>query len=134
MIKVLLYIWQLPQNLIGLSCKVILRPVELIADTGYARVYKTARLLGGVSLGQYAFVSHVQAKNERTIRHEGVGHPRQSRMLGPLYLLVIGIPSMLWAWLGKGGEEYGDFYTESWADRLAGLSDVNKRSVEEEKP
>jgi hypothetical protein len=49
-------------------------------------------------------------------------------MLGPLYLLVIGLPSLLWAWLGdnyreKHGVSYYDFYTEKWANKLGGAKD-----------
>ena len=47
----------------------------------------------------------------------------QSRMLGWLYLFVIGIPSILWAaWWNEGqNRSYYSFYTERWADRLGGV-------------
>lgn len=41
-----------------------------------------------------------------------------------LYLIVIGLPSLLWAWLGDSiapGKSYYWFYTERWADRLGGV-------------
>ena len=56
------------------------------------------------------------------IMHE-YGHTLQSKMLGPLYLIVIGLPSLIWAWLygpvipwSKNG--YYVFYTEKWAEKL----------------
>lgn len=46
-------------------------------------------------------------------------------VLGPLYLLIIGLPSFLWASLKRAGlfrgRDYYSFYTEKWADRLAGI-------------
>lgn len=124
LLSILLYVWQLPQNLLGLLFLLFLRPVEEVRDTGYAKVYRSRRMSGGISLGQYAFVSMVSARDEKAILHEGVGHPRQSRILGPLYLIVIGLPSLLWAWLGDmiaPGKSYYWFYTERWADRLGGV-------------
>ena len=60
----------------------------------------------------------------RTVMHE-YGHIRQSRMLGWLYLIVVGIPSALWALFYNGPKEgYYRFYTERWADRLG---NVNRR-------
>ena len=78
---------------------------------------------GGISLGRYVFLSWGQAGDRSTVFHE-LGHCRQSRMLGPLYLIVIGLPSLLWAWLGDRiapDKSYYWFYTEKWADRLGGV-------------
>lgn len=58
----------------------------------------------------------------RLLVHE-YGHTIQSLILGPLYLIVIGIPSTMWAFLfeKKRKDEqipYGAFFTEKWANRL----------------
>lgn len=54
------------------------------------------------------------------------GHTIQSIILGPLYLVVIGLPSLLWAWLpraraarAQGACSYFDFYPERWANQAA---------------
>ena len=52
-----------------------------------------------------------------------IGHTIQSLILGPLYLIVIGIPSTMWAFLfeKKRKDEqipYGAFFAEKWANRL----------------
>jgi hypothetical protein len=49
--------------------------------------------LGAISLGMFifTFTPHV---SDRLVRHE-YGHSIQSMVLGPLYLLMIGIPSMV---------------------------------------
>ena len=124
--KILLYIWQLPQNILGLICMLFLLPTEKIKNTGYATVYKSKKMSGGISLGEYAFVSEINSRYEDTINHEGVGHPKQSQILGPFYLIVIGLPSIIWTQVygsivkeSKNG--YYKFYTEKWADKLAGI-------------
>lgn len=55
--NILLYIWQFPQNIVGLLFLLFLKPTELVKDTGYAKVYKSGKISGGISLGEYAFVS-----------------------------------------------------------------------------
>ena len=61
---------------------------------------------------------------KRLLVHE-YGHTLQSLILGPLYLIVIGIPSTLWGFLPnlhkKRKDEqisYFSFFTEGWANRL----------------
>lgn len=60
----------------------------------------------------------------RLLVHEA-GHAVQSLLLGPLYLIVIGIPSTLWGFspaLHRKRREkqisYFSFFTEKWANRL----------------
>ena len=115
-----LWLWQLPQNLIGLLLVWILSP-EASIDFGYAEAFFATRMRGGISLGCYVII-RAGGGNPSTLLHE-LGHCRQSRMLGPLYLLVIGLPSLLWAaaFKPRPGRSYYDFYTESWADRLGGV-------------
>ena len=93
---------------------------------------------GGVSLGLFVFVAaetnddkekrgndaSSAKRSERLLIHE-YGHTLQSLMLGPLYLVVVGIPSAMWAGLPYFRKKrrterisYYSFYTERWADRL----------------
>ena len=82
-------------------------------------------LPSAMSLGDYLFVNPMAS--QRTIQHE-CGHSKQSDILGPLYLIVIGIPSLLHNvahYLCKKVGikwDYYRFYTEYWADKLAGLN------------
>lgn len=63
---------------------------------------------------------------EFTIKHE-LGHCIQSKYLGPLYLLVIGIPSITWVMLRRmipklrKNYSYYDFYTEKFANKLMNI-------------
>jgi len=117
--NVLLFIWQLPQNIIGFILFLIIRNKEKILsiDDG-TNVYKCFKKYGGISLGNFIFVHKLAGI--KTVSHE-VGHHEQSKRLGWLYLLVIGIPSFLWASLYtifKFKVGYYWFYTESWANKL----------------
>lgn len=131
--RVLLYAWQLPQNLVGLLLIWFYRPQRRhVLDNG-VEIHYSDRMSGGISLGKYCLVntSHYRTElsaslSRNTVRHEAVGHTAQSRMLGWLYLIVIGLPSLIWAALygpvipyTRNG--YYRFYTEKWADRLAGI-------------
>lgn len=88
-----------------------------------------------MSLGLFVFVTfdpffakkyegqiNVEDLSMRLLVHE-YGHTIQSLILGPFYLIVIGIPSTLWGFTGakKRKDEqvpYGAFFTEGWANRL----------------
>ena len=83
---------------------------------------------GGISLGLFIFVPAVDALSpehlSRITVHE-YGHTYQSLLLGPLYLFVIGIPSIVWASTKRYqnlrkqyGVPYSFYWTESWADAL----------------
>ena len=87
-----------------------------------------------VSLGMFLFVTKKEQAGEgfeKLILHE-YGHTFQSLLLGPLYMLVIGFPSMMWLRLPifqkmrkKKKISYYSFYTEKWADEL-GIKYVSK--------
>lgn len=117
LLQVILYIWQLPQNLLGLLMIAILRP-EATLDFSGAKVYFSTRMRGGISLGRY-IVLKAGTGNPNTLCHEW-GHSRQSLYLGWLYLLIIGLPSLIWAaaYTQEWKVSYYDFYTEKWADKL----------------
>lgn len=82
------------------------------------------RSRGGVTLGKYIFISQTYSDQSNVIKHE-CGHVRQSKILGPLYLIIIGIPSILHAALNgyigcckNNPKGYYHFFTEHWANKL----------------
>ncbi len=101
-----------------------------------------------VSLGMFVFVTkepyfYDKLKNEYTIYelsqrllvHE-YGHTIQSLILGPLYLIIIGIPSTLWGFLPcfntkrrSKSISYFSFFTEKWANFL-GEQVTGQKSME----
>lgn len=121
--SVLKYIWQLPQNIIALiylSYLIVENQIPAITKYKGIKVY-TKYSSGSVTLGNYIFISLRATKNN--IKHE-YGHTRQSLYLGPLYLIIIGIPSILWAMIHKTiapDKLYNWFYTEAWADKLGNV-------------
>lgn len=131
-IKALLLIWELPQNFIGAMYFVYLVIVSdaLICDDGDAIEIYSDKMSGGISLGIFrAYSAKYFASDSRYVKlmrmHE-TGHRKQSEMLGPLYLIVIGIPSLAWATLHShcrkiSEMDYFAFYTERWADKLGNV-------------
>ena len=122
MTNAILYLWQLPQNLLGLLLVAILRPEERYDWKGVRLCY-SSRMRGGISLGKYVIVREAMKDyTGNTERHE-LGHAMQSQILGWLYLPVVGIPSLLWAVFYRHGSKrsYYWFYTERWADAWGGV-------------
>lgn len=120
------WVWQLPQNLCGLVYKACISEDisnHWYSEPNHAHIY-IKETNGGVTLGKYIFVYKRYNNLSYVVTHE-TGHVQQSRILGPLYLLVIGLPSIIWAATHRSiapEKDYYWFFTESWANKLAGIS------------
>lgn len=123
-----MWVWQAPQNALGLALTglALLGGGRTLVSDGTARV-TMAMWRGSVSLGRYIVLSKravLGEGRERALLHE-MGHQVQSLVLGPLYLPAVGLPSLAWASLRRlglfRGFGYYDFYTERWANDIAGL-------------
>ena len=120
--KYLYYMWQFMQNLIGLGYLLVSQATHK-ENVGDVRIYMTNSKYGSVSLGNLVFISNNARDYNKTLTHE-LGHTLQSKVLGPLYLFVIGVPSLLWATSRKVYKplceiDYYWFFTEAWADKWA---------------
>lgn len=118
-----LYLWQLPQNILGDLLLICFAPCRLAEGIADVRVFVSGTMRGGISLGRVILLSEANSHDRKCVMHE-YGHCRQSRMLGWLYLPLIGLPSVLWAALHSHvapDKSYYRFYTERWADRLGGI-------------
>lgn len=119
--RALLLLWQLPQLLLGLLVAIVVR--ARLDATGVWWTH--ARI--GVSFGPIVIIWHgvrgTQQANQ-TVSHER-GHSRQSEILGLLYLVVVGIPSLTFNLLTRAGavspETYYARWPENWADRLGNV-------------
>ena len=116
----------MPQNILGLLLIAFYRPERMHIMENGNRIYFATRMKGGISLGKYSIVNtcHYRldlrdALKRDSVRHEAIGHARQSLYFGWLYLIVIGLPSIINACLCRDKGRYYRFYTERWADRLA---------------
>ncbi len=122
--EALKFIWQLPQVIVAFIYYTYLTLRGEITDTCAlqgAIVFLKRKAGGSVTLGNHIFLS--PKATEGIIKHEW-GHTRQSLLLGPLYLIIIGVPSILWAATHKTiapGKSYHWFYTEAWANKLGGV-------------
>lgn len=125
--KVLLFLWQLPQNILGLL-------VILFTNAKYCNkgCWVTTVSKFGVSLGKYIIFG--QVVNDISLKHEQ-GHQKQSLYLGWLYLLIIGLPSFLgniWDrvvhrnWLVS--ERIKWYYNQPWEKWADELGNVNRFS------
>lgn len=123
--NLILFIWQLPQHIVALIYFGYL--VMMCKDLGVDSRYKQAIVIpcvmrGAITLGNYVFVG-LNSEYKETVKHE-LGHTIQSKILGPLYLIVIGIPSITYCGLRRlfpslRRKNYYDFYTEKLANNLS---------------
>lgn len=112
--KVLLYIWQLPQNILG-RLVIFFTGAEYNKDGYWVTKYRF-----GVSLGAYIIIKSNCKSND--INHEK-GHQKQSIYLGLLYLIVIGLPSVVGNLLHRFIKfSYYKQPWEAWADKLGGVN------------
>ena len=117
------WIWQLPQNLIGVIYGGLIEKSKPIKTPYEDCVIRYKYTKNSVTLGKFVYICVFDKNKEFTIKHER-GHVIQSIILGPLYLLVIGLPSIIWAWLYKKiapNKSYYWFYTEAWANKLSNI-------------
>lgn len=126
-IFILLTIWQLPQFIVSVLMIPFISNIKVIRSGHYNICFVGERMHGGISLGPFSFVSQYSSQNEVTVAHEFDGHTKDSKIFGPLYLFVVGIPSLLNA-IFSFTECYYDFYTESWANKNAGIEVVKYES------
>ena len=127
--KILLFVWQLPQNILGLLVIFFTAAVK----TKDKRCWITHNSGFGVSLGLYIIFGDMSGKyppEEKSIKHEQ-GHQKQSLYLGWLYLIIIGIPSFcgnifdrLFHKKWSNAERIDWYYSQLWeksADKLGGV-------------
>lgn len=119
---VLMFAWQFPQEILGLIFFIFLSVNDRIIDicrykTSYT--FYVNKFPGGLSLGRYVFINPFERD---LILHEW-GHSIQSIILGPFYLIVIGIPSFIWNHIYRSSwkKSYYWFWTERWANKLGGV-------------
>ena len=99
--------------------------LKLIKQNKFTFCFEATKMKGGISLGSFAYLAPNLAKIPEIVSHEAEGHIIDSYVLGPLYLIIIGIPSFLHATFGFT-KNYYDFYTEKLANYHAGLKTDEK--------
>jgi hypothetical protein len=125
--------WEAPQSLLGAALYVALRMRGQIVREERDDGRRVCEISGdgAVSLGQFVFYTHHDGDYVpvgRENRAHEMGHARQSALLGPLYLGVVGVPSTMRvlyaiAYKRARGRRWDGYYAgfpERWADRLGG--------------
>lgn len=133
--KILLFIWQVPQNLLGLLVILFTK-----AEKTNSFYWRTSKYRFGVSLGSYIIFGAVSDKyiKWQSVKHEQ-GHQKQSLYLGWLYLIIIGLPSFCgnifdrlfhkkWSDVERIDWYYNQPW-EKWADKLGGVDRWNLKSL-----
>ena len=121
------WFWGTIQTIIGGLGWLVTRPFQKTTfNYRGACVTVVGKSWGGISFGKFIFLCEYM-NADHYIHHE-YGHCLQSLLLGPFYLLVIGLPSICWAGFGKSyraktGKSYYDFYTEAWANKWGGVKE-----------
>jgi len=131
----LLFLWCLPQNLFGYIEYIDNVNNGNVVDTFEYRDTEVIVLKGddffAYAYGEYIFLSerYLEERIEVTLAHE-YGHVLQSRRFGPLYGLIVGIPSWYHQLRSPRDREYADRYYEYWpeiqADRLGEAEEIRE--------
>lgn len=108
------------------------------AKFGYANIVYVPWRSGGLSMGLFIFIKKNHERPEWTYNtriHE-YGHTWQCLLLGPLYYIVIALPSVIWCnffeeYRKRNKVSYYWLYCEGWANawgmRSTGMKMVNTR-------
>lgn len=114
------FTWGLPVNLVGLllflCCRGRFRS-EMFCN---GIVTCLPRLGGGFSLGVFLFIGAASAADSPGLCAHEYGHTIQCLLLGPLYWLVVALPSVIWChgfsnYRSRRGTPYDALYCEHWA-------------------
>ena len=117
--RILQWTWGFPQTLVGFITYLICRkyPHETYRNCIVIRW----GLKSSMGMGMFLFLG----TEDPQVRVHEFGHSVQSLILGPLFLPVMGIPSILWCNIPyfrrmrkEKGVSYYSFYPESTANKL----------------
>lgn len=124
--KLLFILWQctwgLPQTLLGAI--IFLKHIRCPHRVYRGCIDTKWNSRGGMSLGLFIFTPQEEDERTEQVRVHEYGHCIQSMVLGPLYLIVIGLVSYTWAnlpYFRKMRREkhisYTACFVESWASK-----------------
>lgn len=116
------FTWGLPVNLISGIIYLILKNKFRTERFENAFITYIPGNWGGLSLGLFIFIADGREKEwtDNTRIHE-YGHTIQCLLLGPLYWIVVALPSAVWCnffagYRKRNNVSYYKLYCESWAN------------------
>jgi len=111
------FTWELPQTLVALLFLLLFRTEGITGNNRIWRVHFN-KYLTCASLGEFLFFGDRYIGTpywDETVRHE-TGHSVQSRLFGPLYLILIGLPSCIWNVLSRMNNKAGRWFSRHYYD------------------
>ena len=128
-LRILTEIWQFPQHIIAyviilINCKSI---KLMVSKDGISHYLVDHLFDSAISLGNYIFLDSDRSVSKKAVKHE-YGHQLQSKRLGWLYLIIIGIPSVIGNIIYRKTKfkPYGDYYKQPWEKWADELGNVNR--------
>lgn len=128
--NIILFIWQMPQALLGYLLLLLVYTPKYVCEVDGVKMYFVDRIAQAVNFGQFSLISSRIYRNVddiselNVVKHE-LGHSKQSKMLSWLYPFVVMIPAYFWSRHFRKQKlrsvRYFDFFTEKWADRLGNV-------------
>jgi hypothetical protein len=117
-----LLLWQLPQLILpGLICLAIFHNCKLYrneeAKITVLRVSK-GNLLGTACFSSGPIIFVTDNCDENTLHHE-TGHSAQSLIFGPLFHLVVSLPSVIRFWYRRIKKLPSSWYYKAWPESSA---------------
>lgn len=143
--KILFYFWHFTyailQNIMGLVMLAVYKAKGSESEWYHNALitYIDKKNFGGVSLGMFIFINkNVQGDRRHDMRIHEYGHTIQSLILGPLFLVIIAIPSAIWCNLPvfvklrkEKNVSYYWLYCEGWSN-LCGLFATKEKFLTDE--
>lgn len=133
-VNIFLLLYQLPQLLTGLIGLAIFHNYEWYTNEySGIKVLKVNKgnFIGGACFSSGPIIFVTPNCDEEIVKHE-TGHSFQSIILGPLFHIVISIPSICLFWYKKLTHKdkkwYYNNFPENWANSLGGI-DVSKYNL-----
>ena len=118
--SILLNLWQLPQNILGLLIKIFCfnKIKSNWWQWDYVEIIISKNIKNSFCLGRYIFVNE-NLNNYNIISHE-YGNYLLSRLFGPLYLFLIFIPNIINRIInGYNNHIFYKIYPSRWANNLS---------------
>jgi len=122
--------WGIIQNICGFLIWIILmckNPKRKIT-TFFGAIVTEWKFSFSTGCGLFIFYGHKNAKDAKEVLVHEYCHTIQSCILGPLFMFVIALPSVSWAFIPcfvkmrkEKNIKYCEFYPESWANKLGTL-------------
>ena len=128
------FTWELPQSLLALFLRFVLKTKRYTLTgtekTGPVILVHFNNYLSSFSLGEFIFIMQRECHSpffSHTLSHE-TGHSIQSRILGPLYLILVALPSVIWNLCSRSSGRAGrwmrrNYYNTPWESSADSLGE-----------